>query len=96
MPHNWEVVGSSPDSYQRLYRLYQLLSRLTFDLYEFSGKVKHIHLRMNYPAAVVFTASANVLPRATENEISAALCANDEGRALTFDFMCFWSVNGLC
>ena len=39
---------------------------------------------MDKPPSVAFT--ADVLPRATETEIGAVLCAIGAGRTLTFDF----------
>ena len=39
---------------------------------------------MNQPPALAFNAFADVWPRATETEISAALCAIGAGRTLTF------------
>ena len=39
---------------------------------------------MDKPPAVAFTAFAEMWPRATEAEISAALCAISEGRTLNF------------
>ena len=52
---------------------YYLPSRLALDIREWSRKVKHAELPVNQPPAVAFTAFADVLPKATETEIGAAL-----------------------
>ena len=41
---------------------------------------------MDYPAAVAFTAFADVWPMATETGIGAALCTIGAGRTLTLTF----------
>ena len=43
---------------------------------------------MDQPPSVAFITFADVLPRATEREIGAALCANGAEKNFDFDYGC--------